>query len=64
MRLALDVDDCRKGPMDEARSEESAEVTPRPPRSRMPLIIGGISCGLIVWMFVVIMLLIGWKLFA
>lgn len=50
--------------MDEARSEDSAEVTPRPPTSRMPLIIGGLSCGLIVWMFVVIMLLIGWKLFA
>ncbi|HEY8601333.1 MAG TPA: hypothetical protein VIL85_23095 [Thermomicrobiales bacterium] len=50
--------------MDEARSEENAGVTPRRPMPRMPLIIGGLSCGLIVWMFVVIMLLIAWKLFA
>lgn len=50
--------------MDETRSEESAGVTPRPPRPRMPLIIGGLSCGLMIWMFVVIMLLIAWKLFA
>jgi hypothetical protein len=57
-------EDRRKGTMDEQRHEVSATASPHPPRPRSPLIIGAISCGLMVWMFVVIMLLIAWKLFA
>lgn len=33
------------------------------PRPRVPLIIGGIAIGGIVWMFLTIMLLIAWKAF-
>ncbi len=49
----------RKGAMDEPRHETSATAALHPPRRRSPLIIGGIA-----WMFVVVMLLIAWKLFA
>ena len=45
--------------MDEQRHETSATAALHPPRRRSPLIIGGIA-----WMFVVVMLLIAWKLFA
>lgn len=43
------------------QESDSATVTARPPRPRSPLIIGGIACGMIVWMFVVVILLIAWK---
>lgn len=49
---------------DQTHNGEPAIVAPRPPRPRSPLIIGGIACGMIVWMFVVIVLLIAWKLFS
>jgi hypothetical protein len=46
---------------DQPHSSDIATETSRPPRPRSPLIIGGIACGMIVWMFVVVMLLIAWK---
>lgn len=45
-------------------SGDTPETVTRPPRPRSPLIIGGIACGMIVWMFVVVMLLIAWRLFS
>lgn len=47
---------------DEAQGETGKTDGPRPPLPRSPLIIGGIAIGLMVWMFLVVMLLIGWKL--
>jgi hypothetical protein len=55
----------RKGDMvdatDRPQDSESMPEIARPPRPRSPLIIGGIACGMIVWMFIVVMLLIAWK---
>ena len=47
---------------DEARGETGGTDAQRPPLPRSPLIIGGIAIGLMVWMLLVILLLIGWKL--
>jgi hypothetical protein len=44
--------------------EPQAEPTEaqRAPRPRSPLIIGAVAYGLLIWMFLVICLLIAWKL--
>lgn len=49
---------------DQAQGATTATGTTPLPRPQSPLIIGGIACGTIVWMFIVIMLLIAWKLFS
>jgi hypothetical protein len=49
---------------DQASAETGQPKGPPPPGPRSPLIIGGIAIGLIAWMFLVVMLLIGWKLFS
>lgn len=49
---------------DEVGSQSDVQpANPPPGRPRSPLIIGGISCGLIVWMVLVIFLLVAWKYF-
>lgn len=49
---------------DRPQDSESTSEIARPPRPRSPLIIGGIACGMIAWMFIVVMLLIAWKVFS
>jgi hypothetical protein len=48
--------------IDKAQAETGEQDEQRPPMPRSPLIIGGIAIGLMAWMLLVVLLLIGWKL--
>ncbi len=47
---------------DDSNGMSAAAGEERPPVSRMPLIVGAVAIGLLVWMVVVVFALIAWRL--